>query len=100
MLARTRARKRARAEMNMTHTDLATRDQVIATVRNLHLSLADKCRAEVGVHDEDIAIAATFSALEASTVFAKGDKAAGIAWLRDALDLIEAGQPLTAETIQ
>ena len=81
-------------------TDLAARDQVIATVHRLHLSLADKCRAEVGVTNEDIAIAAAYAALEASTAHADGDKANGITWLRYALDLIETGQPLTAKTIQ
>lgn len=81
-------------------TDLATRDQVIATVHRLHLSLAEKCRTEVGVTDEDIAIAAATAALESATVFADGDKANGITWLRYTLDLIEAGQPIIAETIQ
>jgi hypothetical protein len=81
-------------------TEYATRDRVIATVRNLHLSLADKCRAEVGVTDEDIAIAAAFAALDSATTLAGGDKENGITWLRLALDLIEAGQPIIAETIQ
>lgn len=81
-------------------TDLATRERVIETVQRLHLSLADKCRAEVGVTDEDIAIAAALAALEAATAHADGDKANGITWLRLALDMIEAGQPIIAETIQ
>ena len=80
-------------------TDLATRSDVIATVHRLHLSLADKCRAEASATDEDVAIAAAYAALDASTVFA-GDKVTGITWLRLAIDLIEAGQPLTLETVQ
>ena len=80
--------------------DPATRDQVIATIHRLHLSLADKCRAEAGATDEDIAIAAAIAALDCATTFAAGDKANGITWLRLALDLIEAGQPIMAETIQ
>ena len=83
----------------MIMANLATRSRVIATVHRLHLSLADKCRAEVGVTDEDIAIAAALAALEAATAHANGDKENGITWLRLALDLIEAGQPLVAETI-
>lgn len=84
----------------MTTNNPATRDHVIATVHGLHLSLADKCRSEVGVTDEDIAIAATLAALDSATTLAAGDKANGITWLRLALDLIEAGQPIMAETIQ
>ena len=84
----------------MTTNDLATHDQVIATVHRLHLSLADKCRAEVGVTDEGIAIAVTLAALDSATTLAAGDKANGITWLRLALDLIEGGQPVIAETIQ
>lgn len=80
-------------------TDLATRDQVIAMIHRLHLSLADKCRAEVAVTDEEIAIASAFAALDSATAFA-GNKPNGITWLRLALDLIEAGQPIFAETIQ
>ena len=84
----------------MTSNDPATRDHLIATVHRLHLSLADKCRAEVHVSDEDIAIAATLAALDSATTLAAGNKANGITWLRIALDLIEAGQPVMAETIQ
>lgn len=80
--------------------DLATRDQVVAMLYKLHLSLADKCRAERSVTDEDIAIAAAYGALDAATAFADGNKVNGITWLRVALDLIEAGQPIMAETIQ
>lgn len=81
-------------------TDLATKERVVLTIHKLHLSLAEKCRAEVGVSDEDIAIAAALAALDSATTLADGDKAQGIAWLRGALDLLEAGQPLMAETIQ
>lgn len=84
----------------MTTNDLATRNQVIATVHQLHLSLADKCRDEVCVTNEDIAIAAVMAALDAATAHADGDKANGITWLRFTLDLIEGGQAPIAETIQ
>jgi hypothetical protein len=80
--------------------DLATRDHVVATIHKLHLSLADRCRAERSVTPEDVAIAAIYGALDAATSYADGDKANGIIWLRLAVDLIEAGQPITAETIQ
>lgn len=80
--------------------DLATHDQIVATVHRLHLSLADKCREQAGATDEDIAIAAAYAALDSATIYADGDKANGITWLRVALDLIEAGQPITAERLQ
>ena len=81
-------------------TDLAPRDQVVATVHRLHLSLADKCREQAGATDEDIAIAVAYAARDSATIYADGDKANGITWLRLALDLIEAGQPITGETAQ
>ena len=84
-------------------TDAATiadPDAIVATVHRLHLSLAAKCREQVGVTDEAVAMAAAYAALEAATAHADGDKANGIAWLRAVLDLIEAGQPLTVETIR
>ena len=80
-------------------TDLATRADVIATVHRLHLSLADKCRAEANATAEDVAIAAAYAALDASTALA-GDKATGITWLRAMLTRIEAAQPLAVETLQ
>lgn len=83
-----------------TCTDLATKEQVVQTVHRLHLSLAEKCRAEVSVSDEDVAIAAALAALDSATVFADGDKENGITWLRCALDLIEAGQRDAEETVQ
>ena len=78
--------------------DLATRQHVIATAQGLHLSLAAKLRMIAGASDEDVAIASTMAALENATILAWGDKDAGIAWLRAALMLIEAGQPLVVET--
>lgn len=72
---------------------------MIATVHRLHLSLADKCRAEASATDEDVAVAAAYAALDASAAFA-GNKSNALTWLRFALDVIEAGQPLTVETIQ
>ena len=81
-------------------TDLVTHERVVLTVHKLHLSLAEKCRDEVGVSDEDIAIAAALAALDSATMLMGGDKAQGVEWLRGALDLLEAGQPLMAETVQ
>lgn len=81
-------------------TDLVTRERVVLTIHKLYLSLAEKCRAEVGVSDEDIAIAAALASLDIATTLTEGDKAEGIAWLRGALDLLEAGQLLMAETVQ
>ena len=79
---------------------LATRGQVIATIHRLHLSLADKCRTEPGADNEEVAIAALMGALDAATTLMGDDKAAGIGWLRAAVEVIEAGQALVAETIQ
>lgn len=79
---------------------LATRGQMIGMIHRLHLSLADKCRIEPGADNEDVAIASLYGALDAATTLMSGDKAAGIGWLRAALEVIEAGQPLIADTIQ
>ena len=79
---------------------LATRGQVVAMIRKLHLSLAEKCRIDPGADNEDVAIAALYSALDAATELGAGDKDWGIFWLRAALDVIEAGQPLIAEPAQ
>jgi hypothetical protein len=78
--------------------DLATHQAVICTAHGLHLSLAAKLRMEAGADDEDVAIASTLAALDNATILAHGDKDCGIAWLRAALMLIEAGQPLVVET--
>ena len=79
---------------------VAPRSDVISTVHKLHLSLAEKCRAQASATDEDVAIACAYAALDSATALAAGDKTNGITWLRHALDLIEAGQPLTVETSQ
>lgn len=78
--------------------DLATHQQIIAKSHGLHLSLAAKLRTDAGATDEDVAIASALAALDNATILAWGDKDAGIAWLRAALLLIEAGQPLVVET--
>lgn len=75
-------------------------EPAISLIHGLHLSLADKCRQQPGVTDEDIAIAAALAALDNATTLAGGDKSNGIHWLRCALDLIEDDQPLMVETIQ
>lgn len=79
---------------------LATRGEVIAMIHGLHLALAEKCRIEPGADNEDVAIAVLYGALDAATTLMSDDKAAGMGWLRAALDVIEAGQPLVAEAIQ
>lgn len=84
----------------METNNLATRDQVVGTVHSLHLSLADKCRNDHCISDEDIAVATVLAALDGATTYMDGDKDSGITWLRMALDVIEAGQPIMAETIQ
>jgi hypothetical protein len=78
--------------------ELATHQRVIVTAHALHLSLAAKLRTDAGADDEDVAIASVLAALDNATILAWGDKDAGIAWLRAALLLIEAGQPLVVET--
>lgn len=78
--------------------DLATHQRVIATAHGLHLSLAAKLRMDAGADNEDVAIASALAALDNATILTWGDKDAGIAWLRAALLLIEAGQPLCVET--
>lgn len=78
----------------------ATREQVVATIEKLHLSLASKCREEIGVDQEDSAIAAFQAALSIAIDYADGNREFGIMWLRCCLDLIEGGQVLTEDTIQ
>jgi len=78
--------------------ELATDQRVIATAHGLHLSLAAKLRTDAGATDEHVAIASALAALDNATILAFGDKDCGIAWLRAALLLIEAGQPLVVET--
>lgn len=78
--------------------NLATHEAIIATAHGLHLSLAVKLRMEAGADNEDVAIASTLAALDNATVLANGDKECGIAWLRAALTLIEADQPLVVDT--
>lgn len=75
----------------------ATRDQVIATAHGLHLSLAAKLRIDAGATNEDVAIASAYAALDNATILAGGDKDSAIAWLRNALWMIEADQPLRAD---
>ena len=80
--------------------EMLDREKSMTIAHRLHLSLADKIRATKGATDEDIAMGAAMGALDAATVLMGDDKEAGIAWLRAALDEIEAGQPIMAETIQ
>lgn len=75
-------------------------EPAIASVHRLNISLAEKCRVQPGVTDEHIALASALAALDCATAFASGDKANGITWLRCVLDLIEADQPIMAETVQ
>lgn len=81
----------------MTH-DEALSLEMIERCRRVNRSAAAKY-AEQGVAPDDIAIAAAYSAVDLAQ-HNVGDPAAAIAWVRRALDVIEAGLPLTVETMQ
>lgn len=70
----------------------------IERCRRVNRLAADKY-AEQGVAPDDIAIAAAYSAVDLAQ-HNVGDPAAAIAWVRRALDVMEAGLPLTVETLQ
>ena len=70
--------------------------QVIEFCRHFNRRMAAK-QAEQGARMDDIAIAAVASAVDLATV---GDATAAVAWVRRALDVMEEGLPLTAETLQ
>lgn len=82
----------------MTNEQEAASEKVIEFCRYFNRRMAQK-QAEEGARLDDIAIAASYSAVDLASCLT-GDTAAAIAWVRQALDVMEAGVPLTAETIQ
>lgn len=82
----------------MTHEQEAASMQVIEFCRHFNRRMAAKQAAE-GAALDDIAIAAAYSAVDLATCHV-GDTTAAIAWVRRALDVMEEGLPLTAETLQ
>lgn len=73
--------------------------QVVEFCRRFNRRMATK-QAEFGARTDDIAIAAAYSAVDLAQHHTGGDPASAIAWLRNALNVIEDGAPLTAETLQ
>ena len=82
----------------MTPTQEDASLSIIEHCRHFNRRMAEK-QAEQGAHLPDIAIAAAYSAVDLAACHV-GDTTAAIAWMRDLLDVMEAGVPLTAETIQ
>ena len=71
---------------------------VIEFCRHFNRRMAVK-QGELGARMDDIVIAAAYSAVDLATCHA-GDTPGAIAWMRRALDVMEAGLPVTVETIQ
>lgn len=83
--------------IDMASSETASIDQIERCRRVNRLAAAKY--AEQGVAPDDIAIAAAYSAVDLAQ-HNVGDPAAAIAWVRRALDVMEAGLPLTVETLQ
>ncbi|WP_374944112.1 hypothetical protein [Sphingomonas sp.] len=71
---------------------------VIDKCRSLNRRMAEQ-QARIGASPDDIAIAAIYSAIDVAQRHAGGTVAA-IAWARRALDVMEDGVPLQADTVQ
>ena len=82
----------------MTHDEETCSLQAIEFCRQFNRKMAAK-QQEAGVRVEDIAIAAVASAIDLAQHHT-GDKESAIAWVRSGLDVSEASQPLTMETMQ
>ncbi len=82
----------------MTDAHEASSMQVIEFCRHFNRRMAEK-QAQIGATAEDIAIGAIYSAVDLAMHFT-GDTPSALAWLRRALDLMEADMPLSVETIQ
>jgi hypothetical protein len=82
----------------MTQEQEAASMQVIDFCRHFNRRMAEK-QAEQGARIDDIAIAAAYSAVDLASCHV-GDTPSAIAWVRRALDVMEAGLPLTVETLQ
>lgn len=72
--------------------------QVIEFCREFNRRMAAK-QAEIGATAEDIAIGAIYSATDLA-MHLTGDTPSALAWLRRAIDVMEADMPLSVETIQ
>lgn len=83
----------------MTRDEEAASIEVIAFCRLYNGKMAAK-QAGFGARRDDIAIAAAYSAVDLAQHHTGGDPASAIAWLRRALDVMEEGAPVTAETLQ
>lgn len=83
----------------MTRDEEAYSMQVIDFCRFYNRKMAAK-QAGFGARADDIAIAAAYSAVDLAQHHTGGDPASAIAWLRRALDVMEEGAPLSAETLQ
>lgn len=82
----------------MTTEQEAASMQVIEFCRHFNRRMAEQ-QAGLGARMDDIAIAAAYSAVDLATCHV-GEASAAIAWVRRALDVMEAGLPLTVETLQ
>ena len=72
--------------------------QVIEFCRHFNRRMAER-QAALGARMDDIAIAGVASAVDLASCHV-GDTPSAIAWVRRALDVMEAGLPLTVETLQ
>lgn len=82
----------------MTHNTETASVAIIEWCRHFNRRMAEK-QGEQGAALDDIAIAAAYSAVDLAACHV-GDNTAAIAWVRRALDVMEAGLPLTVETLQ
>lgn len=82
----------------MTHDEEEASIKAIEFCRQFNRKMAAK-QQEAGVRVEDISIAAVASAIDLAQHHT-GDTESAIAWVRSALDVAEASQPLTMETMQ
>ncbi|WP_326525523.1 hypothetical protein [Sphingomonas sp.] len=83
----------------MTHDEEVASVKVIDFCRTHFRRLGAEEFTKLGARSDDIAIAATAAAVDLAQHHA-GDPVAAIAWVRRALEVIEADLPLTVETLQ
>ncbi len=82
----------------MTHDEEEASIKAIEFCRQFNRKMGQR-QLEAGVRVEDIAIAAVASAIDLAQHHT-GDTESAIAWVRAAIDVAEASQPLTMETMQ
>lgn len=82
----------------MTHDEEEASIKAIEFCRQFNRKMGQR-QLEAGVRVEDIAIAAVASAIDLAQHHT-GDTESAITWVRSALDVAEASQPLTMETMQ